>query len=532
MYQVLIADDEEIERNALKLMIENSIPQLQITGQAVNGIELLQLLRKNKYDIAIVDIEMPGLSGLAVLEMMQKELEDTRVIIFTAYSNFSYAQVSLRCRAFDYLLKPARRECIVETLQRCREDIERSREKTVSGERLKEVIRRIRPLMDEEIMYSFSTGNGDFSKLRMYLQVLGIPNETGYMMTFQIKDKRDVQLNPEQSLDQLDMKRDLELKIKNELNSIVEHAIIQTIHTKVVAFIPLGQKRTEYQNRMESIHLANIILERLKVSDSVNINIGIGSVQTDLEHMNVSYKESLKALYDIKTNIRIRHYNDLFEKGGEEWDVLRNEQKQLVDAILEKNHELQRKIVEKIFFKLRKDSLEEVCSHILELIVQIFKELDNCMVVDRDNRIQVSRLCRECMNNTDINELKEWLLASCEKLSGEMNSVNHVGQIIEKAQKYIQDYYYEDLSLNDVAEQCNVSIYYLSRLFKEKLGEKYSSYLTRIRMEEAMKMIKKYDYPMKTIAEKCGFNSAGYFCRVFKQYTGITVGEYREGKGI
>ena len=162
--------------------------------------------------------------------------------------------------------------------------------------------------------------------------------------------------------------------------------------------------------------------------------------------------------------------------------------------------------------------------------MQIFKELDNYFPVQKSDHFSVSILYRECMNHTDVNELKKWMIQSCGKLSKEINSANNVGNIIEKAQKYIQDCYYEDISLNDVAEQCDVSIYYMSRLFKEKLGENYSTYLTRIRMEEAIKMIKKCDDPIKTIADKCGFNSVGYFCKVFKQYTGITVGEYREGR--
>ena len=109
-----------------------------------------------------------------------------------------------------------------------------------------------------------------------------------------------------------------------------------------------------------------------------------------------------------------------------------------------------------------------------------------------------------------------------------MNVGSHTGIVIEQARKYIDDNYQEDLSLNDVSRHCNVSIYYMSRLFKEKMGENYSTYLTRVRMEAAKEMIRKYDYPLKTLSDKCGFRSVGYFCRVFKQYTGVTVGEFKE----
>ena len=88
MYRVLIADDEAIERNALKMMLENSIPEIKVTGEAENGVQLLQLLRKNDYDIVFVDIEMPGISGIEAVEMAGEELKGTQVIMFTAYSDF------------------------------------------------------------------------------------------------------------------------------------------------------------------------------------------------------------------------------------------------------------------------------------------------------------------------------------------------------------------------------------------------------------------------------------------------------------
>ena len=195
MYQVLIADDEAIERNALKMMLENNIASIEVTGEAEKWSPASPDAKKNRYDIAIVDIEMPGLSGLEVLQMAQKELENTRVIIFTAYSNFDYAQMSLRYHAFDYLLKPTRRDKLMATIERCVEDIEAARRKSVNSERLKKIIGQIRPLMDEELLNSFCTGSGDFARLKVYLNALEISTETGYIVTFRIRDRRKGQMS-------------------------------------------------------------------------------------------------------------------------------------------------------------------------------------------------------------------------------------------------------------------------------------------------------------------------------------------------
>lgn len=528
MYEVLIADDEAIERSALKMMLENNISRIQVTGEAENGVQLLQLLKKNRYDIAIVDIEMPGLSGLEVLQMAQKELENTRVIIFTAYSSFDYAQMSLRYHAFDYLLKPTRREKLMATIERCIEDIEAEQRESVNSARLKKIIEQIRPLMDEELLNSFCTGSGDFSRLKIYLNALEISAETGYIITFRIRDRKWTQVEPEEAFDQLARKKEVAVKLTSELSNLVEHALAQVRRDKITAFIPVERPGTEYQNRVDSIHLVHIILERLQLPETVEVIAGIGSVQKSLESMHLSYRESISALHDTKTNMAIRHYNDLFNKKEQDWHILQKEQNELLAAIRDEDVEKQKKVIEQIFFVLHKKPVQELSSYILEMMVQILHNVDPYFSEEQDHRFQISRLCRECMNITDYGGLRQWLTEYCRNLSQEINASSHTGIVIERAKKYIDDNYQEDLSLNDVSRHCNVSIYYMSRLFKEKLGENYSAYLTRVRMEAAKEMIRKYDYPLKTLADKCGFRSVGYFCRVFKQYTGVTAGEFKE----
>lgn len=528
MYQVLIADDEAIERNALKMMLENNIASIEVTGEAENGVQLLQMLKKNRYDIAVVDIEMPGLSGLEVLQMAQKELENTRVIIFTAYSNFDYAQMSLRYHAFDYLLKPTRRDKLMATIERCVEDIEAARRKSVNSERLKKIIGQIRPLMDEELLNSFCTGSGDFARLKVYLNALEISTETGYIVTFRIRDRRKGQMSPEDSLDQLALKKSVAKKLSTGLSELVEHSLAQVQRDKITAFIPVERPGAEYQNRVDSINLVHIILDRIQLPETVEVIAGIGSVQESLEQMHLSYRESISALHDTKTNMAIRHYNDLFDRKEQDWHILQKEQKQLLAAIRDEDMEKQKKMIDQIFFVLHKKPPEECSSHILEMMVQILHSVDPYFSENQDHRFHISRLCRECMNIGDTDSLKRWLTEYCQNLSREMNVGSHTGIVIEQARKYIDDNYQEDLSLNDVSRHCNVSIYYMSRLFKEKMGENYSTYLTRVRMEAAKEMIREYDYPLKTLSDKCGFRSVGYFCRVFKQYTGVTVGEFKE----
>lgn len=101
---------------------------------------------------------------------------------------------------------------------------------------------------------------------------------------------------------------------------------------------------------------------------------------------------------------------------------------------------------------------------------------------------------------------------------------------INRAIQCINENYNEDISLEWVSEQINISPQYISMLFKQDFGENFLSYLNRIRVEKAKHFLgdKQTFYKINTIGEMVGFNNVNTFMRVFKKYTGMTPGKYRE----
>ena len=106
MYRVLIVDDEPIERMMLVKMLQKAVGDTCTIYEAKNGREAVEVFEKEKIQIAILDIEMPGINGLEAAKVM-RELNEACVIIFiTAFDNFSYAKQAISVRAIDYILKP------------------------------------------------------------------------------------------------------------------------------------------------------------------------------------------------------------------------------------------------------------------------------------------------------------------------------------------------------------------------------------------------------------------------------------------
>lgn len=104
-----------------------------------------------------------------------------------------------------------------------------------------------------------------------------------------------------------------------------------------------------------------------------------------------------------------------------------------------------------------------------------------------------------------------------------------INDIVQKAKEYIYVHYREPLSLALIAEKIGVSSSYLSNIFHKSVGESYIKFLTRVRMEQAEKLLKSTPpYKVYDISERVGYISVKHFSFIFKKYFKISPGEYQE----
>lgn len=119
MRRAIIVDDEELSIDLIKYLIKRYEVPVEVIGQASSGDEAVDIINKFKPDIVFLDIRMPVLNGLEVMEKI-KVLQNSKTIfiVITAYDYFEYAQASLRLGAKDILLKPIEPELFLETVER------------------------------------------------------------------------------------------------------------------------------------------------------------------------------------------------------------------------------------------------------------------------------------------------------------------------------------------------------------------------------------------------------------------------------
>jgi len=116
MIKVIIADDHAVVRNGVQ-MIFDTTTDIEITGEAKNGEELLVLLQKNSYDVVILDLTMPGKDGIDILSEIKKIYPVLPIIVFSMNNEDLYAVRVLRIGASAYLNKESDPSVLIEAVR-------------------------------------------------------------------------------------------------------------------------------------------------------------------------------------------------------------------------------------------------------------------------------------------------------------------------------------------------------------------------------------------------------------------------------
>ena len=140
-YTFLVVDDEGIERMALSQIIRREFSGDVRVHTLPNGMEMLRFLEKQGADVAIVDIDMPGINGIDAIRTLRQRGNSIKVIINTAYSNFQYAVDAIKLEVDDYLVKPLKREKLIETLRNCIAKLEAERRQADKEQELRQALK-------------------------------------------------------------------------------------------------------------------------------------------------------------------------------------------------------------------------------------------------------------------------------------------------------------------------------------------------------------------------------------------------------
>jgi two-component system, response regulator YesN len=117
LFRLVIADDEPLIRNGLARNVPWRLLGFELLEPCEDGSQVLELTRRTPVDAVILDIRMPGLSGIELARTIRQEAPGTCVLFLTAHSDFQYAQAAIEHQVWRYLVKPVKYAQLLETLE-------------------------------------------------------------------------------------------------------------------------------------------------------------------------------------------------------------------------------------------------------------------------------------------------------------------------------------------------------------------------------------------------------------------------------
>ena len=117
MTRIVLADDHKIVRDGLKRILA-AVPEFQVEAEAADGDELLKLVKGADYDVAVVDMSMPGLAGLALIKRLRTEKPKLRILVLSMHGESQYAARVLKAGASGYLNKDSAAEQLVAAMRK------------------------------------------------------------------------------------------------------------------------------------------------------------------------------------------------------------------------------------------------------------------------------------------------------------------------------------------------------------------------------------------------------------------------------
>lgn len=117
MIRIVLADDHKIVRDGLKrILAANS--DLEVAAEAADGDELLRLVKAGAYDVAVVDMSMPGLAGIGLIKRLKDEKPKLRILVLSMHGEQQYAARALKAGASGYLNKDSAAELLVGAIRK------------------------------------------------------------------------------------------------------------------------------------------------------------------------------------------------------------------------------------------------------------------------------------------------------------------------------------------------------------------------------------------------------------------------------
>ena len=526
MFRILIADDEGIMRESIRQTIQTGFGSECEIQTVKTGREVIEQCETFRPDIAFVDIQMPGLSGIQAIQEVRKFNTQILFIIITAYDRFSYAQEAVNLGVMEYITKPVNKKKITDVCVRAMHQVEEMRKKRSDDLKVREKLEIVIPMIEDAFINNLlleDKGSGSAG----YLEMLDIREEYCYLIVLEFGESLENGTLTNAVGSNVRMNKYYE-ELREIIGDYLDCVIGPLMGNRIVLYVPFDKERAGYEQRVEMITRARNLVRRLEKDFELQFRAGIGDVHRAGDAYT-SYKEATRCLRS--SDGHVIHAMDLSAASKvREEDPVDLEDRWLALA-MKADAMGAVSLAEELYDWMEETeeiSEDECAMRILELILRLQQKALETGILSRDKRHRENYLST-IQEAAGRGLLREWFLDRTRMICDEiMTSRQRESEsVVGKAAAYIKEHFAEDISLDEVARLVDISPYYFSKLFKQETGENFIEFLTDTRIQKAKEYLSNPRYSIKEICVMCGYSDPNYFSRIFKKYEGVTPSEYR-----
>lgn len=509
--KILIAEDEQIERLALRFIVGNNLPQLDIVAEASNGVELIELARVHRPDIMIIDIRMPAIDGLSAISQIRTFLPEIEFLVVTAHADFEYAQQAIQLGASNYLVKPIKTEVLISELNKISEKISGFHAKQKTNQKLHHNFEMIKPQVDYNILLAVASSNITDRISEQFYSILDLEYDHYFCILVTNRSSKSITY---------DLQERLLTGLKDHLHKVSKEFIVGFVGGGLLLIMP-------FSNQFVCSDSKNYVQEISDITKSYLDNCGIAAeIQTSnivssLEEISVEYKCMLEFSYS-RNRFAEQLPQELYslELSMCEHVVAGNS----LSSIDELNKILS--YINKKSNGVEKESLGLLRDVSILLKSYIFSDKEGFHAF-RDSFDQLEELFITHKSKQDIIDGIFAIVSSC-AFFYEKKLYKNISSKVDDIIEYIKKNYKKDFSLETLAFDNCLSASYLSKALKQRLCKNYIDFITDLRVEEAKRLLSVTSKSIKEITFEIGYNSQTYFCKVFKKSVGVSASEYKE----
>lgn len=507
MYRILVVDDEAIIREGIKCLFDYEALGFTICGEAATGEQALAAIINLQPDVVLMDIRMPGISGLEVTKRARQAGFSGKIVIISSYTDFSYAREAMRQGVQHYITKPIDEDELELVLRQFKDELDQARRTSTTTLHYRQKARY-------SIIRDVLQGETDLEQLNLPdLHLDG----NGFQVVICEKYTPDGP-DPKQLFESL-------LCIPNPDHTAFDQV---TLHSSIIYLlkgeaIPRLQERMTASSRDPASPLFSLFIAQGRVIDSVARIPESYRDAVQLQSRRFFCREDLHLLTSADLSLCENLRQCVSNTNLQLYSA------RLLDCIQSFNRKSMERAMEELQQQLRVccDSVDSVKLFLAALYLQIKNQMNHLYPGDESvfpAGTNILNSFEQCFYLRQITELLIREFDGCISAIGTSNRDSVLDEILH----YIHHNYASNITLEDISQLFGYNRSYLGKIFSKKMGQNFNTYLDQVRIERSKELLLQDDSKVYSIAARVGYKNVDYFHIKFKKYTGISPAEFRK----